>query len=215
VAIAKAQSERDARLLSQYAAEIRTLKGQTAELLIRIGQRLMEAKKIAKRAQWVSFLIEADVSLPTARRFMRLAEAFGEEVPNLPIGRLDAIVKTLARSEDRKTFLSSENLDTLSPQEFTERLASFKSQADNYKSRAECAERKYSAIVHTLQDAPAKVIEANMSVRRVHAALAQSIESLRSIDHHLIVNDIDHGTVRSAKELIQSWVDILEQRQEA
>lgn len=184
------------RALQQYATEIRALKGQTAELLLRIGQKLLAARKMARGPQWARFLLEADVSQVTARRFMRLAEAFGDQLPNLPVGRLDDMVKALGRKEDRTAFLQSGDLAALPPAEFEARLK-------QYKARAETAESRLATVEGALVDAPAKVIEANIALRRVDAAIAQCLECLEAAKKLAgvdLAESVDSGVVKSIRK---------------
>lgn len=195
--------------LQRYATEIRTLKSQTADALIRIGKRLMDAQRVLKelpRAErnrrWAAFLIEADLSEQTAKRFARIAEAFGDNIPDLPVGRLDTIVKTLAKPEERRAFVEGHNLATMPPQHFEETL-------QRYKSRAEAAEKRLVAVEKAVSDTPVKVIEANVSLRRLDMALATSIEALTDAGTRSLIGNIEGNVVRSVKQRIEVWFSLV------
>lgn len=63
--------------LSKIEAEITILKHQTAQNIIEIGRRLIQAKEMLPHGRWLPWLEEkAEFSERTARNFMRVAREF-------------------------------------------------------------------------------------------------------------------------------------------
>ena len=65
--------------LPQLTIEIKFYLNQTAQNIIEVGKRLIQAKELVERGEWQNWL-EANFSLTTrsARRFMAVAERFGK-----------------------------------------------------------------------------------------------------------------------------------------
>ncbi len=98
--------------LQKIENEIITLKNQTAENIILMGQKFIEAKKLVPHGEWGNWLKERiDFSQRTANQFMRIAKEFGsnpEVLTNLGITKIGLLLDVPI--EKRKCFIRDYDL---------------------------------------------------------------------------------------------------------
>lgn len=95
-----------ARTIADVTAEIRFYKAQTAQGIIEIGKRLLEAKSMLDHGQWLPWLRDqAHFSVQTAQRFMKVATEYSNASPvtHLPYTKLLALLAVPA--EEREEFI--------------------------------------------------------------------------------------------------------------
>lgn len=94
------------RTIADVTAEIRFYKAQTAQGIIEIGKRLLEAKSMLDHGQWLPWLREqAQFSVKAAQRYMQLATEYSNATPvsYLPYSKLLALLAVPA--EEREEFI--------------------------------------------------------------------------------------------------------------
>lgn len=105
--------------LEKIEKEIITLKNQTAENMIQIGYKLIEAKKRLSHGEWGSWLEnKVEFSQRTANQFMRIAKEFGsnsQAISNLEITKVGLLLDV--PTEKREDFIENHDLKSMSTRE--------------------------------------------------------------------------------------------------
>ena len=105
--------------LEKIEKEIITLKNQTAENMIQIGCKLIEAKKQLSHGEWGVWLEnKVEFSQRTANQFMRIAKEFGsnsQAISNLEITKVGLLLDVPA--EKREEFIEKHDLKSMSTRE--------------------------------------------------------------------------------------------------
>lgn len=105
--------------LVQIEKEIIKLKNQTAENMIQIGYKLIEAKEKLSHGEWGNWLENrVEFSQRTANQLMRIAKEFGtnsQAISNLEITKVGLLLDV--PTEKREEFIENHDLKTLSTRE--------------------------------------------------------------------------------------------------
>ena len=114
--------------LQKIENEIITLKNQTAENIILMGQKFIEAKKLIPHGGWGEWLeSKVGFSQRTANQFMRIAQEYGsnsQAISNLEATKIYLLMELPV--EDRDNFISQNDLKNLSTREVKNRLQEYK-----------------------------------------------------------------------------------------
>ena len=114
--------------MEKIEKEIITLKNQTAENMILMGQKFIEAKKLVLHGEWGNWLEDrVGFSQRTANQFMRIAKEFGSN-PQMIIN-LDATKIYLLMEipvEDRENFIKKYDLQAMSTREVKKAMKQLK-----------------------------------------------------------------------------------------
>ena len=114
--------------LEKIEKEIITLKNQTAENIILMGQKFIEAKKLIPHGRWGEWLeSKVGFSQRTANQFMRIAQEYGsnsQAISNLEATKIYLLMELPV--EDRNNFISQNDLKNLSTREVKSRLQEYK-----------------------------------------------------------------------------------------
>ena len=114
--------------LEQIEKEIITLKNQTAENIILMGQKFIEAKKLVPHGTWGEWLeSKVGFSQRTANQFMRIAQEYGsnsQAISNLEATKIYLLMELPV--EDRDNFISQNDLKNMSTREVKNRLQEYK-----------------------------------------------------------------------------------------
>jgi len=114
--------------------EIVQLKGQTAQNIIEIGKRLIEAKNQVQHGQWLEWLrTKVSFSQQTANNFMRVAEEFPnyQTLGNLAQSKIFALID--APKEVRDELINNPNINDLSARELKEEIKKYKEENSKLK----------------------------------------------------------------------------------
>lgn len=105
--------------LQKIENEIITLKNQTAQNIIQIGYKLIEAKEKLPHGEWGGWLSDRiNFSQRTANQFMRIAKEFGSSpklISNLEITKVGLLLDV--PSEKREEFIEKHDLKSMSTRE--------------------------------------------------------------------------------------------------
>lgn len=105
--------------LEKIENEIITLKNQTAQNIIQIGYKLIEAKERLSYGEWGDWLRNRiDFSQRTANQFMRIAKEFGsnsQAISNLEITKVGLLLDV--PTEKREEFIEKHDLKSMSTRE--------------------------------------------------------------------------------------------------
>jgi chromosome segregation ATPase len=126
------------RPLELIEAEINFYKAQTANGIIEIGKRLIEAKEQVAHGEWSIWLKEkVDFSQETARRFMKIAEEFSNSTAlgNLPVTKIYALLDV--PSDQREEFAQQHDLEEMTTREVEKAVKEWKQRFDNAKRIAD------------------------------------------------------------------------------
>lgn len=157
------------RSLQVIETEIKFYKRQTAEGIIEIGNRLIEAKAQLKHGEWKEWLInKVDFTERTAQRFMKVAEETSKTttLSDLPISKVYALLDVPA--EERDEFIESSHVvdgeektvDDMSTRELSKVIK----ERDNLKNELNKIDRHYK--------------DAQETIRALHNSLEKSKETI-------------------------------------
>lgn len=114
--------------LEKIEKEIISLKNQTAENIILMGQKFIAAKKLVPHGGWGDWLEDkVGFSQRTANQFMRIAKEYGlnsQAISNLEATKIYLLMELPV--EDRDNFISQNDLKNLSTREVKSRLQEYK-----------------------------------------------------------------------------------------
>ena len=116
-------SELQVSSLDQLTAEILVYKQQTAQNIIEIGKRLLEAKEKLPHGEWGRWLEEkVDFKRETARKFMHAAETFGnsQALGNLSQTKVFALLDL--PQEERQEFMENNPISDMTTRELQEAI---------------------------------------------------------------------------------------------
>ena len=105
--------------LEYLEKEIIALKNQTAQNIIQIGYKLIEAKEKLQHGEWGEWLEnKVEFSQRTANQFMRIAKEFGsnsQAISNLEITKVGLLLDV--PTEKREEFIEKHDLKSMSTRE--------------------------------------------------------------------------------------------------
>lgn len=122
--------------LTEIEKEIITLKNQTAQNIIQIGYKLMDAKEKLPHGEWGTWLRDkVEFSQRTANQFMRIAKEFGSNsqvISNLESTKVIMLMDLSV--EDRENFVEQNDLRNMSTREMKDIMKQYKrNEAGIYK----------------------------------------------------------------------------------
>lgn len=128
--------------LEQIEKEIITLKNQTAENMIQIGYKLIEAKEKLPHGEWGIWLEnKVEFSQRTANQLMRIAKEFGsnsQAISNLEITKVGLLLDV--PSDKREAFIENYDLKSMSTREIKKII------------KDTVGERTNGSVIDTIQD---------------------------------------------------------------
>lgn len=140
--------------LQKIENEIITLKNQTAENIILMGQKFIEAKKLVPHGEWGNWLKERiDFSQRTANQFMRIAKEFGsnpEVLTNLGITKIGLLLDVPI--EKRKCFIRDYDLKNISTRELKKAIKQFVNGENTVQQQIERFNQRISVIDKNIEE---------------------------------------------------------------
>ena len=121
--------------LEQIESEIIALKNQTAENMILMGQKFIEAKKLVPHGEWGNWLEEkVGFSQRTANQFMRIAKEYvsnSQAISNLEATKIYLLLELPV--EEREDFVNHNDLQNMSTRDMKSKLKDYKRNSGIYK----------------------------------------------------------------------------------
>lgn len=145
--------------LDQLAVEIRFYSQQTAQSIIEVGKRLVEAKKQVPHGEWGKWL-ETQVSFTerTARRFMQCAERFGKASTSTLLS-LSQMTEILALPDaETEDFIKAKDaegtpVESMTVKALREEVSQWKTRANDHERERLRAEQEAQSLQSQLQSA--------------------------------------------------------------
>lgn len=121
--------------LEKIEKEIITLKNQTAENIILMGQKFIEAKKLVPHGGWGEWLeSKVGFSQRTANQFMRIAQEYGsnsQAISNLEATKIYLLMELPI--EERENFINQNDLHSMTTRDIKKKLKDYKRNSGIYK----------------------------------------------------------------------------------
>lgn len=121
--------------LETLEQEIITLKNRTAENMILMGQKFIEAKKLVPHGEWGKWLEEkVGFSQRTANNFMRIANEYvsnSQAISNLDATKIYLLLELPA--EEREDFVNQYDLQNMSTRDMKKKLNDYKRNNEIWK----------------------------------------------------------------------------------
>lgn len=194
--------------LEKIEQEIITLKNQTAENIILMGQKFIEAKKLVPHGGWGKWLEDkVGFSQRTANQFMRIAQEYGsnsQAISNLEATKIYLLMELPV--EEREDFVNQNDLQNMSTRDMKKKLKEYKRNSEIWKIVDKVQDGKtYNVSVKDLKPFPNhEKYFWNMKGKN-YVNFLQSIESSGVICPILITRDnmiiSGHQRVRACKDL--------------
>lgn len=114
--------------LEQIESEIISLKNQTAENMILMGQKFIEAKELVSHGEWGQWLEDRiGFSQRTANQLMRIAKEYAsnsQAISNLDATKIYLLLELPV--EERENFIDQNDLQNMSTREMKKKLKNYK-----------------------------------------------------------------------------------------
>ena len=144
--------------LDQLAVEIRYYSQQTAQNIIEVGRRLIEAKKQVPHGEWAEWLKEkVNFTQETASRFMRCAERFPNLISISNLNPTQMITLLSLPESETESFIEQKKAEGTPVEDMTVKI--LRKEIKDWKSKAEQIEQanatlteQYNAQAKELQD---------------------------------------------------------------
>lgn len=194
--------------LETLEQEIITLKNRTAENMILMGQKFIEAKKLVPHGEWGRWLEEkVGFSQRTANNFMRIANEYvsnSQAISNLDATKIYLLLELPA--EEREDFVNQYDLQSMSTRDMKKKLNDYKRNYEIWKIiDREFDNNKYFVPVNELKPFPEHESFFWNMVGKNYINFLQSIESRGVINPIIITRDnmiiSGHQRVRACKDL--------------
>ena len=121
--------------LQKIENEIIILKNQTAENMILMGQKFIEAKKLVPHGEWGNWLEDkVGFSQRTANQFMRIAKEYisnSQAISNLDATKIYLLLELPV--EEREEFVNQNDLQNMSTRDMKKKLKDYKRNSEIWK----------------------------------------------------------------------------------
>lgn len=121
--------------LEKIEKEIITLKNQTAENMILMGQKFIEAKKLVPHGEWGNWLEDkVGFSQRTANQFMRIAKEYisnSQAISNLDATKIYLLLELPV--EEREDFVNQNDLQNMSTRDMKKKMKDYKRNNEIWK----------------------------------------------------------------------------------
>lgn len=159
--------------LEKIEKEIITLKNQTAENMIQIGCKLIEAKKQLSHGEWGVWLEnKVEFSQRTANQFMRIAKEFGsnpEMLADLGITKIGLLLDVPI--EKRKYFIRNYDLKNISTRELKKAIKQLENRENTVQQQIERYNERISVIDKNIEELTNERTQIINKLKSVYQAL--------------------------------------------
>jgi len=204
--------------IDQITAEIILLKNQTAQNLIEIGKRLINAKQQLPHGEWENWLSKkVDINKRTAQKFMQLAKEYSNphSIADLPQTKIFALLDL--PSEQRQDFIDSNPVDEMTTREIKtaikekndaiRRANDAEKDASLFKKQVEKLERQLSEKPKEVEKIVEKVVEKEV-IPSDYSKLRLDLEESKSkysrlLERNELLEESINGYERDSEEYRQ------------
>ncbi len=165
--------------LSKLEVEINFYLGQTAQNIIEVGKRLIQAKSIVAHGKWQQWLQENfQLSRHTAERFMNVAERFSKTSNVAHFGSSQMIAMlSLPSSEETEKFIEEKAKEGKAVADMT--IKQLREEIADYKSKLETADKEHQqSLFEAGEDSKAAIQKLNDEHQREISDLSKQLDEL-------------------------------------
>ena len=158
--------------------EIVILKTQTAQNIIEIGRRLIQAKEMLPHGEWGKWLEEkVEFRQETATRFMRVASEFSNltSISNLGTGKLFALLSL--PEQDRESFITTQPIEDMTTRELQQAI---KEKKELQKQLEEIQARPPRVEVREIEKIPSDYYDLRKKAERLERELINKNHELET-----------------------------------
>ena len=158
--------------------EIVILKTQTAQNIIEIGRRLIQAKEMLPHGEWGKWLEEkVEFRQETATRFMRVASEFSNltSISNLGTGKLFALLSL--PEQDRESFITTQPIESMTTRELQQAI---KEKKELQKQLEEIQARPPRVEVREIEKIPSDYYDLRKKAERLERELINKNHELET-----------------------------------
>ena len=201
------------RTIGAITREILQLKNDAGNAILGIGQRLLEAKAMLPRGEWLPWLTErVEFSERQAQRFMKLAQEWSNPTALSDLGATKALALLALPPEERQKFLSENHIVDGEEKSVIDMTSRELEKAVKERDEALHAAEAARAAAETADQSRAKM-EADMTaLKQLHQAAqtaeAQAREALAEAQAELkalrekpveVAVEVDQGALQEAR----------------
>ena len=201
------------RTIGAITREILQLKNDAGNAILGIGQRLLEAKAMLPRGEWLPWLTErVEFSERQAQRFMKLAQEWSNPTALSDLGATKALALLALPPEERQKFLSENHIVDGEEKSVIDMTSRELEKAVKERDEALHAAEAARAAAETADQSRAKM-EADMTaLKQLHQAAqtaeAQAREALAEAQSELkalrekpveVAVEVDQGALQEAR----------------
>lgn len=195
--------------LFAITAEIKVLKSQTAQNIIEIGKRLIQAKEILPHGQWEVWLeTRADISRVTASRFMKIAKEFSNVSPATHLSSSKLFELLALPAEEREVFIQENPVEDMTKKELREAI---KAKKDLEKQVEELRSKPPKLEIREIEKVPSDYIEMKKKMEQLKRELLEKdhdLEVTRNeksfLERKAKLNDSEARKYKELKEQIEN-----------
>lgn len=205
--------------IEQITAEIIILKNQTAQNIIEIGKRLIQAKENIPHGQWGDWLsTKVDFSHKTANRFMQVAKELpnSSALTNLSQTKVFALLDL--PEEQREDFLHANPVEEMTTRELQKAIKAQKdaeAKAKDLESLLEDQQRMIGKLRQSSNKEPEKIIVEKVVQPPDYMQIKQQVTDLENMLMHrnTVIAQLDTKANKSESELkrLKSMLETVEQ----
>lgn len=195
------------RDIETITAEILTLKQTAGDAILKIGQRLIEAKTMLSHGEWLSWLSEqVELSERAAQRFMRLAREWSNPTALSDLGATKALTLLALPPEEREQFISEHHTVNGEEKTVIDMTSRELEQAVRERDEARLAAEAALADARSAEESRAKM-EADMALLKEQcrssqdavAAAQKELEELKAKPVDVAVMAVDQEKLDAAR----------------
>lgn len=195
------------RDIETITAEILTLKQTAGDAILKIGQRLIEAKTMLSHGEWLSWLSEqVELSERAAQRFMRLAREWSNPTALSDLGATKALTLLALPPEEREQFISEHHTVNGEEKTVIDMTSRELEQAVRERDEARLAAEAAQADARSAEESRAKM-EADMALLKEQcrssqdavAAAQKELEELKAKPVDVAVMAVDQEKLDAAR----------------
>jgi len=190
--------------IEKTTAEILMLKDQTAQNIIEIGKRLIEAKDNLQHGEYLEWLkVKVQFTERTAQRFMQIGKEFSNTTSLSHLGSTKLFLLAGLDEEDRQEVMQENNMEDMTTRELEQAVKEKK----EIKKQLE-AEQEYS---QELQDA---IREKEQQIRNLQNEIENATKPETQVIEKEIVKEVVPEHLIQEKEALEQEVSTLKKRAE-